>query len=353
MFGGDARAIAAAPGATDTARFAAWFDGRYSEGRRPVWFEGRYVEALALAQRELKFLVVYLHSEGHGSSAEFVRRVVRNAAVAEMIDGRFVAWAGSVSQTDAAAVGHALRVDGYPFLGVVGAPRSTVRPPRESEVFALTSGNYGVLLARISGNVLRNVPATASGDEVGGRVVAWLASVLESHDRRLEVVRRERADRETERELRREQDQEYAATLEADRALESEKARKKEEGERAKREAEAEENAEREKVAAVETRRARKREGLAAEPEKAPGVATVVLRLPEGGRASRRFAKDEALEVVFDWAEGHCGVDVEVACLVQSYPRKKYRYPEEAGMTLAEAGFFPSAMLLLEERSDE
>jgi hypothetical protein len=103
----------------------------------------------------------------------------------------------------------------------------------------------------------------------------------------------------------------------------------------------------------VAQRRERKRAALGTEPEKAPGVCTVMLRLPAGGRASRRFRGEDAVEAVFDWAEGECGVDVEVACLVATHPRKVFRYPEDAGMTVSEAGFFPSAALLLEERADD
>ncbi len=54
---------------------------------------------------------------------------------------------------------------------------------------------------------------------------------------------------------------------------------------------------------------------------------------------------------MFDWAEVNC-VDIEVACLVTSYPRRSFRYPEDAGLSLKEAGLLPSAMLLLEERGD-
>lgn len=364
LFGGQARAIELAPGDSDTRRFLAYFDDRFRapDGAppavRPAFHDGGYLAALAAAQRELKFLVVYLHSDGHPATAEFVRRVVQSPAFVAAVDAAFVAWAGSVTHADAAAVQHALRVDAFPFIAIVAPPRGTVRfggaalPP-------LSSSNYGLMLSSISGAVLHGRRAEAPadgrgrGDPVATAVVGWMDAVQRDHAQRLDAVRRERESRDSARVLRREQDEEYAATLEADRAREREKARAEEEAAAAAAEAERAQAEARAKDDEVEQRQLRKRESLPAEPEKAAGVATVVLRLPEGDRAERRFAPGEVLETVFNWAEGCCGVDVDVACLVSSYPRKVFRYPEDGGMTLDDAGFFPSAMLLLEERTDD
>lgn len=366
LFGGHARAIEAAPGSTHTRRFLAYFDARYClEGAaRPAFFDGRYLDALAAAQREVKFLLVYLHSEAHPVTASFVRRVLLDPTFVETVSADFVVWAGSITQPDAAAVQHALRVDSFPFLGIVSAPRGTVRTGQTS-LPPISSQNYGLLLSHTSGNHLCRHPETrltpreiADGvatppDSAAAAAITWVELVQRDHNRRLDAIRRERESRDMSRMLRQEQDAEFAASLEADRARERERARAKEEEEKEAALEQARLAAETEKAAARETRQARKREGLPAEPEKAAGVATVVLRLPEGGRASRRFNKSDVLEVVFDWAEGCCGVDVDVACLVASYPRKVFQYPEDASLTLEAAGFFPSAMLLLEERSGE
>lgn len=365
LVGGHARAIEAAPGSSYTQRFLSYFDARYCmEGApRPAFLDGGYLDALAAAQRELKFLLVYLHAEGHRSTPVFVRRVLQDPAFIQAANSDFIVWAGSITQPDAAAVQHALRVDSFPFLGVVSAPRATVRTG-QTNLPPFSTQNYGLLLSHASGYQLcrhaenpRTAREVADGvaprtDPAAAAAVEWLQAVQRDHNRRLDAVRRERESRDMSRMLRQEQDAEFQASLEADRARERERAREKEEEERAAAVAAEAAEKEKEKEKERETRQARKREGLPPEPEKAAGIATVVLRLPEGGRASRRFSKDDVLELVFDWAEGCCGVDVDVACLVASYPRKVFQYPEDASLTLESAGFFPSAMLLLEERGE-
>lgn len=183
---------------------------------------------------------------------------------------------------------------------------------------------------------MRAGPSALTGG--GAATVNWLSRVQQRHAGLLDGIREQRLERESARLLRQEQDEEFAASLEADR--------------RKAREAEQErvrEQTEQQRLDDVEVRRERKRQALGEEPEKGPGIASVMVRLPNGCRIGRRFSKDDALEKLFDWAEVN-GVDIEVACLVMAYPRKTFLYPEDAGTSIEHAGLFPSCMLLLEER---
>jgi hypothetical protein len=203
----------------------------------------------------------------------------------------------------------------------------------------MTSAALVAPSARASGENGADVAAAPS--PLAKSTVNWLASVQRENAGLLNQVRSEREQRESARLLRQEQDREFARSLEEDRARE-----------RARGEAEERTRAEAARIREREIARERKCASMAAEPDKGPGIASIVLRLPGGERSSRRFDKDAPLEQVFDWAEVN-HVDIELACLVSSYPRKSFRYPEDAHLTLLEAGFFPSAMLLLEERPEE
>jgi hypothetical protein len=389
VLGGSARAIDVAPGNTPARRFRAFFEAHHGT-QHPAFFDGSYLGALAAAQAQLKFLLVYLHSEEHGLTREFCTRVLAHPDVVRAANDGFVVWAGSVTQRDGAAAQYALRVSGFPFIGVVTPPRATVRVPsahagavpdsgRSHVHHAVSSHQYGALLAcRVGPGTLVGTgsggaadtsgsggarehalqpngtasplpgggaavadTASRSSDTAAAGTVAWLAAVQRENFGLLDQVRRERDQRDSARLLRQEQDREFARSLEEDRARE-----------RAREEAEERARADAARIHDREIRRERKRASMPDEPDKGPGVASLVLRLPSGERASRRFDKDAPLEQVFDWAEVNL-VDIELACLVSSYPRKIFQYPEDAHLTLQEAGFFPSAMLLLEERPDD
>ncbi|KAI0565586.1 Ubiquitin-like protein [Gracilaria domingensis] len=323
--GGPARLIEAAPGETPTHRFLNFFNDKHGT-QHPSFMTTTYLQALNTAHSQLKFLLVYIHSESHRLTPAFVRHVISNPTFINSVDETMLSWAGSsVTQRDAAAVQSALRAPALPFLAIVAAPS------RVSSEF--TRSNYGNVLSIRAGS-----SALVGGAEA---TVAWIARVVERHAPMLHAIRQERVERESARLLREQQDAEYAAALEADRLAERQAADQREKEEK-----------ERRRVEELEIRRERKREALGPEPEKGPGIASLVLRLPDGSRVGRRFEKHDALERVFDWAEVN-RVDIEVACLVVAYPRKNFRYPEDADITIEKAGLFPSSMLLLEERSSD
>ncbi|CAN8076993.1 unnamed protein product [Agarophyton chilense] len=322
--GGPARYIEAAPGATPTHRFLNFFNEKYGV-HHPSFMTTSYLQALHTAHTQLKFLLVYIHSESHRLTPAFVRHIVSDPTFINTVDESMLSWAGSVTQRDAATVQSALRAPALPFMAIVAAPSRV-----SSE---LTRANYGTVLSVRAGS-----SALVGG---AGATVAWISRVLERHAPVLNAVRQERVERESARLLREQQDAEYAAALEADRSAERQAAEQLEKEEK-----------EKQRVEELEVRRERKREALGAEPEKGPGIASLVLRLPDGSRVGRRFEKHDAMEKVFDWAEVN-RVDIEVACLVVAYPRKNFRYPEDADITIEKAGLFPSSMLLLEERSSD
>lgn len=270
-----------------------------------------------------QFLLVYLHSDRHPRTSPFCREVLSDASVIRFIEETFVIWGGSISSQEGAGAQHALNLSTFPFLAVVASRRD--RP-------------YGRALAVREGSM-------AADD-----VKAFLQSVLERHGVSLVTARLEQEERDNVRRLREEQDMEYQRSLAADRERErkraEEEAKKEEEAREAREKEEAAERLERDR----EARRARKREALASsEPERGPEVASIILRLPDGTRATRRFHFFDTLESVFDWTDT-LGAEISLVSLASTYPRRVFNYPEDNHVTLAQAELTPSASLLLEQR---
>jgi len=310
-----------------TERFINAFEQKYSTAH-PTFCRGSYADALRQAEREFKFLLVYLHSDRHFRSPQFCREVLTDPALIRYVDEAFVFWAGSVSSQEAASAQHALGMTTFPFVAVVTTSRG--RP-------------HG---RRIS---------VKEGQMNAGSLVSHLQGVLERHGMSLVAARLEQEEMVNSRRLREEQDREYERSLEADRAREREAAEAASAAAAAEEEAKAiaaREAAAREQLAA---RRREKEAALAAhgEPDKTctEPAASIVIRLPDGTRASRRFWGSDKMSRLFDWADVQ-GVDITVARLVSTFPRRAFAYPEDADATVADSGLAPSAMLVIEERLD-
>lgn len=121
--------------------------------------------------------------------------------------------------------------------------------------------------------------------------------------------------------------------------------------ERGRREAEAKAAAEAEakkKAAEDAARREAKRAALGDEPTGAD-VCRIAVRLPQGGKVQRAFAATDALERVFDWVDVEGLLDPEATRLVQTRPKRRaYAYPDDKGLSLAEAGLSGQVLLLVE-----
>lgn len=157
------------------------------------------------------------------------------------------------------------------------------------------------------------------------------------------------------RDLRWEQDQAYEESLAADRA-------KAEAAERAAREAEEAARLEREAAEAAERAAAEEEDRVKKlletkaarlQPEPAagtPGVVSVMVRMSDGSRISRRFHQTDALQAVFDFVDVQhqaASIKPETYNLINSWPRKTYKF--DAPGTLADAGITSDTALFVEQ----
>ncbi|XP_024515464.1 plant UBX domain-containing protein 8-like [Selaginella moellendorffii] len=131
--------------------------------------------------------------------------------------------------------------------------------------------------------------------------------------------------------LREQQDDEYLASLAADRekevkakqdaeaASEMEKLRRQEEQRRS------------EAAAELERKLATKAESLPAEPTQEDDQAvTILVRLPDGSRHGRRFRKSDKLQNLFDFIDLSRAVEPGTYRLVRQYPRRAFTGDDHA-----------------------
>lgn len=92
----------------------------YKYPLHPVFYQGTYAQALNDAKRELKFLVVYLHSENNSEVASFCRTALSDPAVIEYINQRMLFWACDISSPEGFRVSHSINARSYPTMVIVG-----------------------------------------------------------------------------------------------------------------------------------------------------------------------------------------------------------------------------------------
>ena len=107
------------PPEEDVADFISEFNAKY--GRDHVAFHsGSYSRALEEAKRDLKFLLVYLHSPSHQDTKSFCQDTLATPALADFIANmNVIVWACSVDTKEGYRVSQALRESSYPFLALI------------------------------------------------------------------------------------------------------------------------------------------------------------------------------------------------------------------------------------------
>jgi FAS-associated factor 2 len=143
-----------------------------------------------------------------------------------------------------------------------------------------------------------------------------------------------------ESELRRQQDEEYQATLRADQ-------------ERERQQREAQESARSEQQA--KEQQLRDAQDLV-QPEPAPGTpGTTMVRfvLPAGKKINRRFVSAHTtIRALKAFVRLHCHenqVEMGTIGLSTSFPRVTYNETEDEPLTLEEAGLVPQAVLMVQD----
>ncbi|RAL63531.1 hypothetical protein DID88_003575 [Monilinia fructigena] len=258
------------------------FEEEYGSNNLP-FFDGGYAQALDLAKKDLKFLIVHLMSPEHDDTSDFVHQTLLSEEVTTFLGdptNNIIFWVGDVRDSEAYQVSSALRCTKFPFTALI-----THTPDQ--------------------GAASMSVIARISGQETPGAFVAKLQSAIGQHSEKLAAVRAQRSAQNFERTLREEQDSAYEQSLAQDR----ERARQRREAEAAAA-AEEKRRQEEEEAAAklAENRKHWKQwrvQTIRPEPEPGINVVRVALRMPEGERITRRFEADSEIEELYAFVECH------------------------------------------------
>ncbi|KFH62753.1 hypothetical protein MVEG_11279 [Podila verticillata NRRL 6337] len=332
----------------DPASVATRFLREYEEAygtQHPNFYAGGYSAALNKAKNDLKFLVVYLHSDEHDATDKFCKETLADSELLSyLVVNEMIVWGGNVKETEGFQVATTLQTVKYPFLGVIALSQPT----------AGSSATKMVLIDRIEGS------STAE------QIIERLTQQVNRQSAALDRLRSERRERDMTREIRQQQDDAYQQSLRADR----EKARQQREAQEAADKLKQEqERLEAEKEAALNRRERHLKylyENLPEEPAASEsGCARLSFKLWNGERVIRRFRGTEPVEHVYVFietiefrengskaelhleAEEHVGYKHEYDfVLISPFPRTKI--VNRDALIKDEPALWPSASLVVE-----
>lgn len=308
----------------DVLKFKTEFEAEYGTVH-PTFYQGSYSQALNDAKRELRFLLVYLHSSEHQDTDKFCRSTMTNDGFREYVNGNMLFWGANVRSQEGNRVSRALRETTYPFLALI----------------CLRDNRMNVV-GRMEG--LMNVDG----------YVSLLARLIEDNEPALVAARVDRQERSHAQQLRDEQDEAYYESVRADQ----EKERKKREEEDKKRQEE--ENKRKKKEArqnraeSIARERVDRKLKVPEEPESShPDAIRVLMKLSNGKRLERRFLKSHPLQALYDFV--FCDEESPAEfVLVSNFPRKVYALDSSSeNQTLEDAGIETNATLFVQNVEDE
>ncbi|XP_022122261.1 FAS-associated factor 2 [Pieris rapae] len=242
----------------------------------PVFYQGTYAQALNDAKNELRFLIVYLHSESAAETQNFCRNTLSDPDVISFINTHALFWGCSVDTSEGWRVAQSVGGRRYPLLCLV-----CVRDHRMTVV------------------------ARSEGSCSPQQLINRLQRIVSENEPYLNAARADRVEREVTARLRASQDEAYAESLAADQEKERRRAAEREA--RAQREQDdlnkrqQEERRKQEVIEARETMAAQ----LPEEPKAGPEAIALLIRLPTGERLTRRFLFAHTTQDLYDFVFSH------------------------------------------------
>lgn len=293
----------------DVMRFINYFEKTFGQSH-PVFYQGTYSQALSDAKQELRFLIVYLHSDNNADCNTFCRTTLSNEDVISYINhSNMLFWAVNVSSGEGYRVCHALQGSTYPYIAVIML--------RDSKM---------TLIGRLEGPM--------ESDEL----IRQLQSIVSANEACLVAERADRMERSFNQTLRAQQDEAFLESLRADQEKERQRRResqRKEEEERHQRQLEEEERCRREEL---KRKKLELRSQVPDEPAPShPEAVSIVFKLPSGDRLERRFLISHTLKDIYHFVFCHPDSpdSLEIAT---NFPKKILNIEEDAATTLESAG---------------
>ncbi|XP_013884225.1 FAS-associated factor 1 [Austrofundulus limnaeus] len=313
--------------------FTAEFSSRYGE-THPMYFigslEAASQEAFYGKARDRKLLAIYLHDDDSVLSNVFCSQMMCADSIVSYLSQNFITWAWDV--TKEANKARLLTMCTRHFGSVV---TQTIRTYKTDQFPLLLI----VMGKRTSNEVLNVIEGNTAVDELMMR----LMGAMEIFTAQQQEDIKDEDEREAREMVKREQDEAYRVSLEADRK--KREAQEREEAEQVRLERMRKEQEEEKEAIRLSLEQA-----LPAEPEEESGeqISKLRIRTPSGEFLERRFLGSCKLQVLFDFVASK-GYPFEEFKLLTTFPRRNITQLDP-GSTLLEAKLFPQETLFLEAK---
>lgn len=313
--------------------FTAEFSSRYGE-THPMFFigslEAASQEAFYGKARDRKLLAIYLHNDESVLSNVFCSQMMCADSIVSYLSQNFITWAWDV--TKEANKARLLTMCTRHFGSVV---TQTIRTYKTDQFPLLLI----VMGKRTSNEVLNVIQGNTTVDELMMR----LMGAMEIFTAQQQEDIKDEDEREARETVKREQDEAYRLSLEADRK--KREAQEREEAEQVRLEQMRKEQEEEKEAIRLSLEQA-----LPPEPEDESGeqISKLRIRTPSGEFLERRFLGGCKLQVLFDFVASK-GYPFDEFKLLTTFPRRNITQLDP-GSTLLEAKLFPQETLFLEAK---
>ncbi|XP_018528861.1 FAS-associated factor 1 [Lates calcarifer] len=313
--------------------FTAEFSSRYGE-THPMFFigslEAASQEAFYGKARDRKLLAIYLHNDDSVLSNVFCSQMMCADSIVSYLSQNFITWAWDV--TKEANKARLLTMCTRHFGSVV---TQTIRTYKTDQFPLLLI----VMGKRTSNEVLNVIQGNTTVDELMMR----LMGAMEIFTAQQQEDIKDEDEREAREMVKREQDEAYRVSLEADRK--KREAQEREEAEQVRLEQMRKEQEEEKEAIRLSLEQA-----LPPEPVEESGeqISKLRIRTPSGEFLERRFLGSCKLQVLFDFVASK-GYPFEEFKLLTTFPRRNITQLDP-GSTLLEAKLFPQETLFLEAK---
>ncbi|XP_056671147.1 FAS-associated factor 1 isoform X3 [Monodelphis domestica] len=314
-------------------QFTAEFSSRYGDCH-PVYFigslEAAFQEAFYGKARDRKLLAIYLHHDESVLTNVFCSQMLCAESIVSYLSQNFITWAWDM--TKEANRARFLTMCTKHFGSVVA---QTIRTQKTDQfpLFLIIMGK------RSSNEVLNVIQGNTTVDELMMRLMAAVEIFMAQQQEDI----KDEDEREARENMKREQDEAYRLSLEADRA---------------KREAHEREVAEQSRLEQMRKEQEEEREAirlsleqsLPPEPkeENTEPVSKLRIRTPSGEFLERRFLASSQLRVVFDFVASK-GFPWDEFKLLSTFPRRDVTQLDP-NKSLLEVNLFPQETLFLEAK---
>ncbi|KAI8641801.1 thioredoxin-like protein [Parasitella parasitica] len=305
------------------------------------FFRGGYSQALEKARKDLRFMMVFLHSDDHDDTDTFCRHTLTAERLVNFIrDKKIIVWAGNVREAEAHKVSNTLNASTYPFMALIALQGTTA--PRMA--------------------VIERIEGTCHPEEL----ISQIDIAMDRHGAVINRLLNERQHREMERQLIVDQDAAFNESLKQDR----EKARLVEEEKQRQQEVEQEKIRQQQLAELQEQKRQQYIRYLFSHLPQEPtsDCARLNFRLADGDRVIRQFDQNATVDDLYQFVEVYPLVKEHGSCAEEKveapsdyahaykftmhtpYPRMEL--PPSQQKLIDIKSLWPSAALVVEDDAD-